>query len=67
MELAKGGLFRVGPMNKGDGIARLAVMQPKDGEGRELTVRRLQLFWKHSGDLDRQRWYCSRGYSPARE
>jgi photosystem II CP47 chlorophyll apoprotein len=45
---AKGGLFRVGPMDKGDGIAQSwqghAVF--KDNEGRELTVRRLPNFFE---------------------
>jgi photosystem II CP47 chlorophyll apoprotein len=45
---AKGGLFRVGPMNKGDGIAQswLGHAVFKDGEGRELTVRRLPNFFE---------------------
>jgi photosystem II CP47 chlorophyll apoprotein len=45
---AKGGLFRTGPMVKGDGIAQSwqghAVF--KDSEGRELTVRRLPNFFE---------------------
>jgi photosystem II CP47 chlorophyll apoprotein len=45
---AKGGLFRVGPMVKGDGIAQSwqghAVFT--DAEGRELTVRRLPNFFE---------------------
>lgn len=45
---AKGGLFRVGPMNKGDGIAQAWLGHPvfKDNEGRELTVRRLPNFFE---------------------
>ncbi len=45
---AKGGLFRVGPMVKGDGIARDWLGHPefKDGEGRALTVRRLPNFFE---------------------
>ena len=45
---AKGGLFRVGPMNNGDGIAEGWLGHPvfKDGEGRELTVRRLPNFFE---------------------
>eukprot|EP00963_Diacronema_lutheri_P010161 scaffold975_cov394-Pavlova_lutheri.AAC.1 len=45
---AKGGLFRAGPMNKGDGIAEAwlghSVFQDKDG--RELTVRRMPAFFE---------------------
>jgi photosystem II CP47 chlorophyll apoprotein len=45
---AKGGLFRTGPMVKGDGIAQdwdgHAVF--KDAEGRELTVRRMPNFFE---------------------
>jgi photosystem II CP47 chlorophyll apoprotein len=45
---AKGGLFRAGPMIKGDGIAKVweghAVF--KDSEGRELTVRRMPNFFE---------------------
>jgi photosystem II CP47 chlorophyll apoprotein len=45
---AKGGLFRTGPMVKGDGIAQSwqghAVFT--DSEGRELTVRRLPNFFE---------------------
>ena len=45
---AKGGLFRVGPMNNGDGIPvgwqGHAVFT--DGEGRELTVRRMPNFFE---------------------
>ncbi len=45
---AKGGLFRVGQMNKGDGLAQswLGHAVFKDGEGRELTVRRLPNFFE---------------------
>jgi photosystem II CP47 chlorophyll apoprotein len=45
---AKGGLFRTGPMDKGDGIAVGWLGHPvfKDGEGRELTVRRLPNFFE---------------------
>jgi len=45
---AKGGLFRVGPMNKGDGIAQTWLGHPvfKDAEGRELTVRRMPNFFE---------------------
>ena len=45
---AKGGLFRVGPMNNGDGIAQAWLGHPvfKDGDGRELTVRRLPNFFE---------------------
>lgn len=45
---AKGGLFRVGPMNNGDGLAQGWLGHPvfKDGEGRELTVRRLPNFFE---------------------
>jgi photosystem II CP47 chlorophyll apoprotein len=45
---AKGGLFRVGPMNNGDGIATGWQGHPvfKDAEGRELTVRRLPNFFE---------------------
>jgi len=45
---AKGGLFRVGPMNEGDGIATGWLGHPvfKDGEGRELSVRRLPNFFE---------------------
>jgi photosystem II CP47 chlorophyll apoprotein len=45
---AKGGLFRTGPMNKGDGIAQGWLGHPifKDAEGRELTVRRLPNFFE---------------------
>jgi photosystem II CP47 chlorophyll apoprotein len=46
---AKGGLFRVGPMNNGDGIATGWLGHPvfKDSEGRELTVRRLPNFFEN--------------------
>lgn len=45
---AKGGLFRAGPMNKGDGIAEswLGHAVFKDKEGRELTVRRMPTFFE---------------------
>jgi photosystem II CP47 chlorophyll apoprotein len=45
---SKGGLFRVGPMNEGDGIARGWLGHPvfKDGEGRVLSVRRLPNFFE---------------------
>jgi photosystem II CP47 chlorophyll apoprotein len=45
---AKGGLFRVGPMYKGDGVALGWQGHPvfKDKEGRELTVRRLPNFFE---------------------
>ena len=45
---AKGGLFRAGPMNKGDGIAETWLGHPvfKDNEGRELTVRRMPAFFE---------------------
>jgi photosystem II CP47 chlorophyll apoprotein len=45
---AKGGLFRTGPMDKGDGIAQSWLGHPvfKDAEGRELTVRRLPNFFE---------------------
>jgi photosystem II CP47 chlorophyll apoprotein len=46
---AKGGLFRAGPMDKGDGIATGWLGHPvfKDSEGRELTVRRLPNFFEN--------------------
>lgn len=46
---AKGGLFRTGAMNKGDGIAQNWLGHPvfKDREGRELTVRRLPNFFEN--------------------
>jgi photosystem II CP47 chlorophyll apoprotein len=45
---AKGGLFRTGPMVKGDGIAQewLGHAVFKDAEGRELTVRRMPNFFE---------------------
>jgi photosystem II CP47 chlorophyll apoprotein len=45
---AKGGLFRTGQMNKGDGIAQTWLGHPvfKDSEGRELNVRRLPNFFE---------------------
>jgi photosystem II CP47 chlorophyll apoprotein len=45
---AKGGLFRVGPMNKGDGVAQTWLGHPifTDGEGRELSVRRIPNFFE---------------------
>ncbi|MGK7917343.1 MAG: photosystem II chlorophyll-binding protein CP47 [Prochloraceae cyanobacterium] len=45
---AKGGLFRSGPMNKGDGIpqAWLGHAVFKDAEGRELTARRMPNFFE---------------------
>ncbi len=45
---AKGGLFRTGQMNKGDGIAQQWLGHPvfKDGDGRELFVRRLPNFFE---------------------
>jgi photosystem II CP47 chlorophyll apoprotein len=45
---AKGGLFRVGPMNKGDGIAQGWQGHPvfKDKNGEELFVRRLPNFFE---------------------
>lgn len=45
---AKGGLFRTGAMNKGDGIAQGWLGHPvfQDKEGRELTVRRLPNFFE---------------------
>ncbi len=46
---AKGGLFRTGQMDKGDGIAQAWLGHPvfKDGEGRELSVRRLPNFFEN--------------------
>jgi len=46
---AKGGLFRTGPMNKGDGIAQswLGHAVFTDKEGRELSVRRLPNFFEN--------------------
>ncbi|MFQ3679838.1 MAG: photosystem II chlorophyll-binding protein CP47 [Pseudanabaenaceae cyanobacterium] len=45
---AKGGLFRTGPMVKGDGLATSWLGHPifRDKEGRELTVRRLPNFFE---------------------
>ena len=45
---AKGGLFRSGAMNKGDGIAEAWLGHPifRDREGRELTVRRMPAFFE---------------------
>ena len=45
---AKGGLFRTGAMNNGDGIAQTWLGHPsfKDAEGRELTVRRMPNFFE---------------------
>ena len=45
---AKGGLFRSGPMDKGDGIAEAWLGHPifRDKEGRELTVRRMPAFFE---------------------
>ncbi|NJK37781.1 MAG: photosystem II chlorophyll-binding protein CP47 [Oscillatoriales cyanobacterium RM2_1_1] len=45
---AKGGLFRVGPMVQGDGIAQGWAGHPvfQDVDGRELTVRRLPNFFE---------------------
>lgn len=45
---AKGGLFRVGPMNDGDGLAEGWLGHPRfqDKEGRELFVRRLPNFFE---------------------
>jgi photosystem II CP47 chlorophyll apoprotein len=45
---AKGGLFRTGPMNKGDGVAQGWQGHPvfKDSEGRVLSVRRLPNFFE---------------------
>lgn len=46
---AKGGLFRTGQMNKGDGIAQQWLGHPvfTDKEGRELFVRRLPNFFEN--------------------
>ncbi len=46
---AKGGLFRTGAMVNGDGIARSWIGHPvfKDGEGRELFVRRMPNFFEN--------------------
>jgi photosystem II CP47 chlorophyll apoprotein len=45
---AKGGLFRAGPMNKGDGIAKawLGHVFFQDKEGRELMLRRMPAFFE---------------------
>ena len=45
---AKGGLFRTGAMNSGDGIAQSWLGHPvfRDAEGRELTVRRMPNFFE---------------------
>jgi photosystem II CP47 chlorophyll apoprotein len=45
---AKGGLFRVGPMNNGDGIPVAWLGHPvfQDPEGEELTVRRMPTFFE---------------------
>merc|ERR1712187_441348 len=45
---AKGGLFRVGPMNNGDGIPVAWLGHPvfQDSEGEELTVRRMPSFFE---------------------
>ncbi|MDX2271331.1 MAG: photosystem II chlorophyll-binding protein CP47 [Cyanobacteriota bacterium] len=45
---AKGGLFRAGPMNKGDGVATewLGAAVFRDAEGRELSVERLPNFFE---------------------
>ncbi|MBE9031654.1 photosystem II chlorophyll-binding protein CP47 [filamentous cyanobacterium LEGE 11480] len=46
---AKGGLFRTGAMDSGDGIAQSWLGHPvfKDGEGRELFVRRIPNFFEN--------------------
>lgn len=46
---AKGGLFRTGAMDSGDGIAQSWLGHPvfTDGEGRELFVRRLPNFFEN--------------------
>lgn len=46
---AKGGLFRTGPMNKGDGLAQAWLGHPvfRDSAGRELNVRRLPNFFEN--------------------
>jgi photosystem II CP47 chlorophyll apoprotein len=46
---AKGGLFRTGQMNKGDGIAQQWIGHPvfTDKDGRELFVRRLPNFFEN--------------------
>lgn len=45
---AKGGLFRTGPMNSGDGLAQVWMGHPvfTDAAGRQLTVRRLPNFFE---------------------
>jgi photosystem II CP47 chlorophyll apoprotein len=44
---AKGGLFRAGAMDKGDGIAEVVRSSIfRDKEGRELTVRRMPAFFE---------------------
>jgi len=45
---SKGGLFRVGPMNQGDGLAQAWLGHPvfKDSEGRILSVRRIPNFFE---------------------
>ncbi|MEM9154579.1 MAG: photosystem II chlorophyll-binding protein CP47 [Cyanobacteria bacterium J06642_2] len=45
---SKGGLFRAGPMNKGDGVATSWLGAPvfTDGEGHELSVVRLPNFFE---------------------
>ncbi|MEC4983787.1 MAG: photosystem II chlorophyll-binding protein CP47 [Oscillatoria sp. PMC 1068.18] len=46
---AKGGLFRTGPMDQGDGIALAWLGHPvfKDAQGRELFVRRIPNFFEN--------------------
>jgi photosystem II CP47 chlorophyll apoprotein len=46
---AKGGLFRTGAMDKGDGIAQGWLGHPvfEDAEGRNLTVRRIPNFFEN--------------------
>jgi photosystem II CP47 chlorophyll apoprotein len=46
---AKGGLFRTGAMNSGDGLAQAWLGHPtfKDAEGRELFVRRIPNFFEN--------------------
>nr|YP_009561634.1 photosystem II CP47 chlorophyll apoprotein [Commiphora gileadensis]QAT19722.1 photosystem II CP47 chlorophyll apoprotein [Commiphora gileadensis] len=58
---AKGGLFRAGSMDNGDGIAVGWLGHPifRDKEGRELFVRRMPtFFWNISGCFGRRRWNC---------
>jgi photosystem II CP47 chlorophyll apoprotein len=45
---AKGGLFRAGPLNKGDGVAKAWLGHPdfQDGVGRHLKVRRMPSFFE---------------------